>query len=302
MNTLKPTAIYIETTNKCNAKCIMCPNTKMTRKRAVMSEQIFEKTIDAISNLDLNDLQLFLHKEGEPLLDPDITARIKHAKNQLPNLKELIINTNAMLLTEKTSIELLESGLDTIYFSIDGASPETYNNIRLGLDYDSIASNVEKFFETHNKNKSNVKVIMQMLTDKHNMHEVDLFKKKWEDKKCEFYIKPMHCYLDGGSSSFQPDKSNYQLNVCDDPFRMMVIYADGSIGVCCWDYDNLYKVGHIDDDSLIKIFNNKKFTYLRDMQLKKNCSNIDPCNRCMRIYGNDTIAKLEPNTSQQKIF
>ena len=57
--------------------------------------------------------------------------------------------------------------------------------------------------------------------------------------------------------------------------------------------DNEYKIGNIQDDSLLNLCNNEKFNYLREMQSKKGCGDIAPCNRCMRIYGNDEISKAD---------
>jgi radical SAM protein with 4Fe4S-binding SPASM domain len=265
----------------------------MQRKKGMMAQQVFEKIIHSIKEINLDKIHLFLHKEGEPLLDSNIIERIKYTKTHLKGLKELAINTNAMLLTEDKSNGLLNSGLDTIYFSVDGASAEVYNKIRVKLNYDVVEANLKKFFELRLQHGNRIRVIMQMLTNKDNFHEVDMFKKKWQHENCEFYIKQMHCYLDGTSSSFPQNKNKKQLHVCEDPFRVVVIYINGDIGICCWDYDNAYKIGNINDDSLIRLYNNEKFTYLREMQLKKDCGHIIPCNRCMRIYGNDVITRFD---------
>jgi len=290
---LMPEVIYIETTSVCNAKCIMCPHEQMERKQGTMSDSNFERTISTMQSINLTNLTLFLHKEGEPLLDRKIVERIKYAKANLKGLKELVINTNASRLTEDLSIGLLNSGLDTIYFSVDGATPETYNKIRVNLDYNKVEANIKNFFILKEKLRSNIKVIVQMVVSDDNRHEVELYNKKWQNEECNIFIKPMHCYLDGGRSSFPQINNTKQLHVCEDPFRMMVVYSNGDIGICCWDYDNEYKIGNIQDDSLLNLFNNEKFNYLREMQSKKECGDIAPCNRCMRIYGNDEISKAD---------
>lgn len=287
-----PQVIYLETVNQCNARCVMCPHKHMLRPKGIMSQQLFEVAIQSISQVNLNEISLFMHKEGEPLLDPNIIERIKYAKKKLVGLKELGINTNAMLLTPELSEGLLSSGLDTIYFSVDGASPETYNKIRINLDYNTVETNLRYFFALKRQRGNRIRVIMQMLTNNENHYEVAAFKEKWQDEQCEFYIKQMHCYLDGEHSSFVQNEKTKQLHVCQDPFKVMVIYVSGDIGICCWDYDNEHKIGNINDDTLLGLFNNSHFNYLREKQLKKECENIIPCNRCMRIYGNDTIIEF----------
>ena len=45
------------------------------------------------------------------------------------------LHTNALLLTEELSYQLVKSGLTTISFSLDAVREETYNKIRVGSNY-----------------------------------------------------------------------------------------------------------------------------------------------------------------------
>lgn len=290
---LRPKVIYIETTNLCNAKCIMCPHENMTRKKGFMSKKIFEKIIEDCKEVDLREGQVFLHKEGEPLLDPFIIDRIRYAKDNLPEVKEIGINTNAMLLNEEISRNLIKSGLDTIYFSVDGASPETYNKIRINLDYNTVEDNIKTFFKIKEEMGSNIKVIMQMLVYEDNKDEIDKFKELWKDKASEFYIKVMHSYLDGGMSTITEKLSVEQIKICKDPFEIIVLFCDGSAGMCCWDYDNFIHIGNVMDNTIMELFNNEVFTKIRRLHNEKKCNELEPCNRCSRVFGLDEICSYE---------
>lgn len=290
---LKPKVIYIETTNLCNAKCIMCPHEKMKRKKGIMPQNVFESTIEKCKDIDLSDVQIFLHKEGEPLLDPDIIQRIRYARKNLPHAMEIGINTNAMLLTEEMSRGLLQSGLDTIYFSVDGTCADSYNKIRVNLDYDIVENNLKNFFKLKEDLKSDIKVIMQMLVYRGNKDEVKIFKEMWKGKATEFYIKAMHSYLDGGMSSLTQQKSDVQLKTCEDPSKIIVIFQDGNAGMCCWDYDNFIKIGNIMENTILEIFNNEVFAKIRRIHSEKRCSELEPCNRCLRVYGRDAICSYK---------
>ena len=68
---------------------------------------------------------------GEPLLDKTLPEKIKYSKDA--GFRGLNIATNLALLTEETSKKLLDSGLDTIIFSIDGVKKETHEQIRQGV-------------------------------------------------------------------------------------------------------------------------------------------------------------------------
>lgn len=286
-----PERLYIETTNACNARCIMCPHPKMKRKIQTMSVETFEKVLVQLKTIDLSNTTVFMHKEGEPLLDTRLVERITCIKKNT-NAKEIAINTNASLLNKSIVDELLLSGLDTIYLSIDGTKKETYERIRVGLNFDVVMQNVAYLFEALKESDSGIKVIIQMLVNESNKEEGLLFKKKWENENCEVFIKNMHSYLDGGNSSLTSCLSSKQLYSCSDPFNMLVIYSNGNFGCCCWDYENDLFLGNIEDISILDSFNSLKINNIRQMHALFDCKNLNPCNRCMRVFGNDEISGL----------
>ena len=282
-----PEVIYIETTNKCNANCIMCPHDKMKRPISSMKQDTFERIVDGISKYDVSLNQIFLHKEGEPLCDEMIVDRIGYVHEKVKNVKEIGINTNAMLLTEEKSDALIESGLNLIFFSVDGTSADTYEKIRINCKYDIVEKNIKYFLEKRNKSNKDIRIVMQMLLTDFNKHEQEEFIRKWEKYNVEFYLKEMHCYLDGGNSSFEKPNFDKQISCCQDPFRILVYYVDGKVGCCCWDYDNEYIVGNSHQKDMIELFNGKEICLLRAKQKELDCRDIIPCNRCGRIYGTD---------------
>ena len=288
---MKPEIIYIETTNLCNANCIMCPHSKIERNPSIMRDEIFYKVIEHLKEAAVKGKQIFLHKEGEPLLDPQIMERIAYADRMLGQYNEIGINTNAMLLDGKKAKQLLESGIGTVYFSVDGVSKKEYEAIRINLNFETVVENIKHFFKLHQQRKSKVRVIMQMLIQNDDSNSAEAFKNMWKKYPCEFYIKKMHGYLDGGHSSQTLKRSHSQVNTCTDPNRIEVVFTDGNVGLCCWDYNNEYNIGNVMEDSLITLFNNERANHLRRSLDRYEGEKIVPCNRCARIFGSDEISK-----------
>ena len=290
---INPKYLYIETTNRCNASCIMCPHPKMTRPKGTMSWEFFCLIIDQCKQLDLCNLKLFLHKEGEPLLDSLLFKRIHHARNELKKIKELSINTNGHLMSSNIAEKIVNSELDKIYISIDGNSKYTYNKIRKFLDFDVVTSNVENLIKLKKISGSKIKIIIQMLVNDINKHEVFEFKSRWADQADEIYIKATHSYLDGNLSIFKNNNTFEQKHACFDPFNVIVVFWNGDCGVCCWDYDNLLKTDNTSKSTILEIFNGKEFDKIRAAHLGKRCIDTIPCNRCLRIFGDDKICDYE---------
>ncbi|MBI2332539.1 MAG: SPASM domain-containing protein [Chloroflexi bacterium] len=51
--------------------------------------------------------------------------------------------TNGLLLTEKRSLEFIRAGLDVLWVSLDGSSPESYAEVRLGSSLPKVVENLK---------------------------------------------------------------------------------------------------------------------------------------------------------------
>jgi len=281
----------------------MCPHEKMKRPRGIMDFSLFKKIVNDCKELDLSESTIFLHKEGEPFTDELIIDRIIYIKDQLPNLKQLYVSTNGSLLDEGKIVNLLNSGLDKLCVSLDATTKETYSVIRRQLDFEKVLKNVNDLIYWKKELGSKLKISLQMVVSDINKHEVEEFKKLWLDKVDQVSIKTMHSYLDGGMSSFAKSKDREQKSICFDPFNRIVIHRDGLCGVCCWDYDNVIVAGDTAKNTIQEIFNGEVFNQVRRIHEEKKCNELEPCNRCQRIFGEDKIhSDIIQNDGEEVIY
>ncbi|MDC7225819.1 MAG: radical SAM protein [Spirochaetales bacterium] len=152
--------IYIEATNKCNLNCKTCIRNVWGEDMGLMDFSLFEKIVADAERLSEihnenydNTLMDYLNPErikqrftfffggwGEPLMHPDIIRMIKKVKKRGWRA-ELI--TSGTLLSEEMSRNLIDAGLDFIWVSLDGATPESYKNVRLGNMLPGILENLK---------------------------------------------------------------------------------------------------------------------------------------------------------------
>jgi len=282
-----PNTIYLEVTNCCNAKCHMCPNKTLKRGRGVMSWEIFKGVIDQCKDIEGGGLNIFLHHQGEPLLDPMLINRIIYTKKNLPK-SFIAFNSNGALLTKEKSREIIKAGLDQITISIDAASKETYPQIRNGLDYDTTIKNVNDLLAIRRNLGSNMMITLQMVICDKNKHEVKAFKELWSDKGVRITIKPMHSFLTQGTSTLSPELNKKQILPCMQPFMFMFVYWNGDLGMCCWDADRYFPgLGNITNQSIEAAFNSEVYKSIRRLMAKKDCKDLVPCGKCSQIYGMD---------------
>jgi MoaA/NifB/PqqE/SkfB family radical SAM enzyme len=130
--------IYIEPTNRCNLECRTCIRHSWEEPLGHMNEETFRSILQGLRAVDPVPT-VFFGGFGEPLAHPRIIEMISEAKS-LGAPVELI--TNGTLLTERMSMELIRAGLDRLWVSLDGATPESYTDVRLGAALPEVLSNV----------------------------------------------------------------------------------------------------------------------------------------------------------------
>jgi len=134
------TKVYIEPTVECNLDCITCFRNAWDQPMGRMSEETFEQIFMGLKTLDpIPDV--YFGGIGEPLFHPKTIGWIARVK-ALGVKVELI--SNGTTLTEKKTRQLIDAGLDMLWVSVDGATPETYADVRLGAELPKIIENVRR--------------------------------------------------------------------------------------------------------------------------------------------------------------
>jgi MoaA/NifB/PqqE/SkfB family radical SAM enzyme len=133
--------VYIEPTNRCNLECVTCIRHSWDEPLGEMSSTTFAQIIEGLRVFSPTP-EIFFGGLGEPLSHPNIVEMVEQAK-ALGSSVELI--TNGMLLNRSLSERLINAGLDRIWVSLDGATPESYQDVRLGAALPEVIANLIEF-------------------------------------------------------------------------------------------------------------------------------------------------------------
>jgi len=278
-----PKKVQIETTNACNARCLMCPLKIMQRSVGYMEMGLFKKIIDEISHQKLR--RLILHIMGEPLLHPQIFEMVKYIKQKNPK-QEVEFSTNASLLDTKMSEKVIESGLDIINLSVDASTKEVYEKVRINLDYDTTMINIRRFLELLEKSEGKKPLAkIQLIKLPENQNEWENFRKEWEEfaknrSYINLYIKEMGDWAGYLKKERSRGKNFYIKACCDAPFDSLDIFWNGDCSFCCLDYDGKLLVGNVKNKSIKEIWKGNKINAYRDKFIKNKYSNIPLCSMC----------------------
>lgn len=276
----KPIELIIESTNKCNLSCIMCPREKMKSPITDIDFKLFKKAIDETrGNLELVDFSF----RGEPLLAQNIFEMIAYAKSN--NLKTYL-QTNATLLDDDKSQKLLKSGLDLLTISLDAQTTETYSKIRKGINFNTVIKNIETFINYKKITKNNTFVILQIIPLKENYHEIDSFLRYWKNKSQVNIarVKPFSSRAGLINNSLYINKKRIARKTsnkrCSRIWRSLTICSNGDVLPCCYDITGKYILGNLNYQRIGDIWNGKRICELRYRHSKADFNNLFPCTNC----------------------
>lgn len=144
-----PTYAQLEPVGQCNLRCQMCAiqfreDGPRFGGLAFMSFERFVQTLDALPELR----ELHLQGLGEPMMHPRFFEMVAFAAARGIRVST---NTNATLLNQRRAEGCVTSGLDCAHVSLDGASAETYERIRVRAHFDRVKANVERLIETRTR-------------------------------------------------------------------------------------------------------------------------------------------------------
>jgi MoaA/NifB/PqqE/SkfB family radical SAM enzyme len=168
-----PLTIHMETTTQCNLACTMCPRTfalsrsdNQDRWHRNLSLEQFSSILRQFDRLR----RIRLHGLGEPLMNPDLVAMISEASDRGI---EVEFTTNAVLLSPAVSKSLIRSGLSYLTVSLDGATADTYERIRVGAQLDTVVENIGQLIRTRKQlNQRHPILSINMVVSRENLHEL----------------------------------------------------------------------------------------------------------------------------------
>jgi radical SAM protein with 4Fe4S-binding SPASM domain len=273
-----PQYVWIDITNECNLRCIMCPQSKgLKRKKMTMEMDTFTRIVDQVC---INKPRIILHVSGEPLLNKNVFEMIKYVKDKGC---KVTMFTNATLLTKEASIRIMESSLDNIFFSFDGCTPEIYEKIRVGASFDHVKSQIEDFLKLRSEmNRKTPIVVIEIILMKETENNIPNFIKYWEKKG----VDRIGIRLAGTWCGLVDDhrvKTNIKVfgfKPCDNLFFGCAILAEGTVIPCCKDVEGRLPLGNILEQSFDEIWNGNAYNDLRRQHIKNVISKNIICYSC----------------------
>lgn len=286
--------INIEFISYCNLRCSFCsldhdkPKIRIT---PALLENFFS---NLVKDKRFRKVEVIhLHNGGETLLHPEIGALlgiikaykdISNNNNQKFPIVHLL--TNVTPLNEKKTFEILDSNaIDVMEFSMDGGSPERFEEMRVRAKWDVFYQNIKFFCEENKKRGSKIKTNIISVIDSKNPLQTD-----WMDKQFvevlymvdRYELRHPHTWA--GEVDIEGDSSNSKNKPhkigCGLLMHQLVFLPNGDVSVCCVDLNSKGVVGNINNNNLFDIYNSKLRKSWLELMFKRRKSEIELCKNC----------------------
>ena len=133
--------LMVDMVERCNLRCTHCAFVWWRDEvldGATLSDELLAKLEREVLP---RCVRVSLSCFHEPLVAPNRLLRAIEACRRA-GVPRIDFVTNALLFTEKTAREVMRAGVHRIHVSVDGASPETYDRIRVGGSFEDFVEKI----------------------------------------------------------------------------------------------------------------------------------------------------------------
>lgn len=290
-----PSYIEVEVTTRCNLKCIICERTYWDEPNRDMSFEEFKYIIDQFPRLKW----IGLTGIGESFINKDFLKMLEYVKS-----KDILIELydTFYFIDKKTSEELVRLKVDKVFASIDAATKQTYEKIRVGSDFEKIIANVKELFRQKKEKETFFpKISFHYIVNKLNLSEIpqyiDLVNNITEGSQTSIqFTRMLHEYkqtkdlftevpkeiIDAANEKSKkfniPVQWNANIPACKPPINkciewiMPFIFVTGDVIPCCAgneagnrSFQKETSLGNIFNQDFKKIWHEEKYKRLRKM-------------------------------------
>jgi len=275
----------IEINDSCNIDCVMCKTSMAKRKKGLMEIDLFEHTIAKLAGAGMKNVTL--HTIGDPLANRNLAKYLAILRKYGMTVSDL--SSNCQLL--ERHLDTLFEYRDVIYTfrpSIDAASKEVYERIRVGGKWETLHAALRLFAERNAKAPLPFPVSVNNIISQDNIHEIAFIPGVFS------YLAPPVNFRYAFINSLAPVNDyffgkncfdSYMQNApCHTIWNSVYVLKDGSLTTCCRDYNGDLVFGDVLKDDLKEAYNNPTMRRIRRAHLDGNTQAMpDLCRDCFIV-------------------
>jgi len=254
----------------------------MDRPMRAMDLELFKRMIDDAAILGVPEL--YPNGYGEILTLKNLEDYLTHISSKKHRFK-VMINTNGYRLTDEKIASFIDHKIHMLNVTIDGATAETAQAVRVGLKTDVIEDNIRRLLAARKARGASYPLVrVGMVLIPQNAHEATPFVEKWTGK-VDFVgfggFSNRAGSLGGfGDASKWDQNHGARASCCVLPFRELDIWSDGKAVLCCEDWNEEHVVGDLRQQTLREIWHGPELARARRLHARGRGDGIPICAKC----------------------
>lgn len=281
-----PKNALVELSNSCNHECVFCYNPEMKRKTSSLNIEKFVGFVKQSAKEGLEEIGLYA--TGEPFMTKNLDSFIRIAKEN--GIRRVYITSNGALASIDKVIKCIDAGLDSIKFSINAGTRESYKIIHGFDDFEKVISNLKKIYEFKTNNKIKLQLLCSFVITDLTCHETTAFEQNYNylfDEKIVFFKAGNQ-----GGRTYEKNKSitrkvkqnnlrKFEYKPCEMLWNRLHLNNEGNLTACCVDYENDLVYTKLNSEKkILEHFNSKKIIELREKHLNNDLDGTI-CKNCI---------------------
>lgn len=243
------TNFLIEISNVCNHACIFCTHQKMTRATGFIDEPLLYSILQQA--YDLGTREVGFYATGEPFASPNLHEYVKKAKDI--GYSYVYLTTNGSIATPEKLKAAVQAGADSIKFSINATTRESYAFIHGQDHFDTVVKNLKFLNEYRAESGKTFKIFITGILNKYNEDQEDNYSVVFKGMADEIVFKKV--YNQGGTmpeidTLLKCSFDNEVYRRCNLPFDSMTVTKEGYLTACNADFQNYMVVADLNKVSL----------------------------------------------------
>lgn len=249
--------------------------------------------------------EIGFYNTGDPFVSTDLEEFVAEARRL--GFAYIYLTTNGALASPRRAQKVIDAGLDSIKFSINAGSRQTYKTVHGKDDWNTVIANL-KWISEYRKTLDRsfylaVSFVQTVLTEP----EAKGFKNDFEALVDEIVIYDCHDQVGQMTGTEQllaanhlPRRNEMYSSVCSSPFKRAHITSEGYMTLCCVEYENYAAVEDLREMTFLEAWHSPRFQGARQKHMDSELKGTI-CDGCW--FGNKgAFEPINPKLTERADF
>jgi|KBSSwiStaDraftv2_1062776.scaffolds.fasta_scaffold48098_5 radical SAM protein with 4Fe4S-binding SPASM domain len=284
LNHKVPIDVSLELSSTCDMACAYCyHNSKeVPFSKGLMDKQLAFKILAQCAELGVNSVKF--NYRGEATINPAYSEIAELAKDLARGSTFIDRLTNSNFKFHPRRRDDIFKGLahlTKVKVSYDSFRKDVFETQRNGGNHDLTTENIDLFYNSPERIKSETKLVIQAVRTNLNKDEdiAGIAKARWPD--AEISIRDMVAgRIEKDLTRLESRVRDPERKTCIQAHARLIVHFDGRVAPCCPSIKNDLLIGDLTKQTVSEVFNSDAAKALRKSLKDKTAFFKEPCKSC----------------------